>query len=133
VGLKDASGQVDFAAHVAALCGDRLPLYAGNDDLTLPLLSLGGRGVISVASNLYPEKVSRMCRAYREGDVATAARMQTDLLPLCDALFADVNPIPVKAALSMLGVCQDALRLPLVPADERVREKLERVLTAAGT
>ena len=128
VGLKEASGQVDFAARVAGLCGDSLPLYSGNDDMTVPLMSLGGRGVISVVSNLYPGKVSRMCQAFREGDTATAARIQAELLPLCDALFADVNPIPVKAALSMLGLCQDALRLPLVPADERVREKLKQVL-----
>ena len=96
--------------------GDALPLYAGCDDCILPVLALGGRGAVSVASNLYPDTVTALCRAYRAGDTAQARRPQADLLPPCEALFADVNPIPVKAALAGLGLCRDVLRLPLTPA-----------------
>ena len=137
VGLKEASGQLDYTARVIAACGERLPVYSGNDDVTLPILSLGGVGVISVVSNLLPGRVSRMCRLWQSGNAAAARTEQLDLLPLCDALFADVNPIPVKAAMAMLGLCGNVLRLPLTPADAcltaRLRELLERYgLTAKG-
>ncbi len=125
VGLKDATGDLTFTARVRAVCGDRLPIYAGNDGETLPVLSLGGCGVISVLSNLYPERMAQLCRLYREGRVAEAAAEQVALIPLCDALFADVNPIPVKYALSRLGLCTDEVRLPLSPAEPRVRGMVE--------
>ena len=130
-GLKDATGDVSFTARVAALCGDSLPLYSGNDDLTLPVLSLGGLGVISVVSNLCPAAMTRLCRLWREGKTGDATALQLSLIPLCDALFCEVNPIPVKAAMEMLGLCTAEVRLPLAAADEgvrrRVREAWEKV------
>ena len=123
-GLKDATGDVSFTARVASLCGDSLPLYSGNDDLTLPILSLGGAGVISVVSNLCPEAMTRLCRLWREGKTAEAKALQLSLIPLCDALFCEVNPIPVKAAMEMLGLCTAEVRLPLAAADEGVRKRV---------
>ena len=128
VGLKDATGDLSFTAHVAALCGASLPIYAGNDDLTLPTLSLGGLGVISVVSNLLPAHMSRLCRLWREGRPAEAAALQLTLLPLCDALFCEVNPIPVKAGLSLLGICSDEVRLPLAAANDSVRGRVRDAL-----
>ena len=123
-GLKDATGDLSFTARVAALCGDSLPLYSGNDDLTLPVLSLGGLGVISVVSNLCPEAMTSLCRLWREGRTGDATALQLALIPLCDALFCEVNPIPVKAAMEMLGLCTAEVRLPLAAADEGVRRRV---------
>ena len=123
-GLKDATGDLSFTARVAALCGDSLPLYSGNDDLTLPVLSMGGLGVVSVVSNLCPEAMTRLCRLWREGRSAEAKALQLSLIPLCDALFCEVNPIPVKAAMEMLGLCTAEVRLPLAAADEGVRRRV---------
>ena len=128
VGLKDATGDLSFTARVASLCGDSLPLYSGNDDLTLPILSLGGAGVISVVSNLCPEAMTRLCRLWREGKTAEAKALQLSLIPLCDALFCEVNPIPVKAAMEMLGMYTAEVRLPLSPADEGVRKRVADAL-----
>ena len=130
VGLKDATGDLSFTARVRALCGDSLAIYAGNDDQTVPVLALGGKGVISVVSNLYPADVSRLCRLWREGRVAEATALQLRLVPLCDALFCEVNPIPVKAGLSLLGLCSDELRLPLTAADSHVRERVRQAMEA---
>ncbi len=127
-GLKDATGDLSFTARVATLCGDSLPIYAGNDDQTLPILSLGGRGVISVVSNLYPSAVRDLCRLWREGKTGEAKALQLSLIPLCDALFCEVNPIPVKAAMELLGLCSAEVRLPLAEADEGVRAKVEGAL-----
>ena len=132
IGLKDASGDISFTARVRALCGDRLPIYAGNDDQILPVLSLGGQGVISVVSNLLPERVSRLCRLWREGRCAEATAEQLSLLPLCDALFCEVNPIPVKAAMAALGICSAEVRLPLFEADASVRARVTDALRGAG-
>lgn len=131
-GLKDATGDLSFAAHVASECGDSLPLYAGCDDVIVPLLSVGGRGVISVVSNLLPALVSRLCRLWRDGKATEATREQLALLTLNDALFSDVNPIPVKYALSCLGLCSEELRLPLTPADSRTRAQIRRAMGAYG-
>ncbi len=128
VGLKDAAGDLTFTARVRAACGDRLPVYAGNDSETLPVLSLGGCGVISVVANLLPAHMTNLCQCFFDGRTAHAARAQLDVIPLCDALFADVNPIPVKYALSRLGLCRDELRLPLAPADERIRAMVETAM-----
>jgi len=127
-GLKDATGDISFTAKVAALCGAALPIYAGNDDQTVPVLSLGGQGVISVVSNLFPARMSRLCRLWREGRCAEAAAEQIAMIPLCEALFCEVNPIPVKAGLSMLGLCEDEVRLPLAPADTSVRVRVREAL-----
>ncbi len=127
-GLKDATGDMAFTARTAALCGDSLPIYAGNDDLTLPILSLGGRGVISVAANLCPAAVSRLCRLWREGKCAEAKSLQLAMIPLCDALFCEVNPIPVKAGMESLGLCSPEVRLPLTKADDRVRARMAEAM-----
>ena len=132
VGLKDATGDLTFTARVRAACGDRLPVYAGNDAETVPILSLGGQGVISVVSNLLPARMSRLCHLFFEGKVAEATREQLSLLPLCDALFSDVNPIPVKYALSRLGLCTDEVRLPLSPAESSVRALVDAQMAAVG-
>ena len=129
VGLKDATGQIGYTARVAAACGDALPLYSGNDDTVIPILSLGGHGVISVVSNLYPEVMVKLCRAWREGDILTAASIQRRILPLCDALFCEVNPIPVKCAMALKGLCRDEVRLPLAPAGRLLQEKMEALLS----
>ena len=132
VGLKDATGDLSFTARVAALCGDSLPLYAGNDDQTLPVLSLGGLGVISVVSNLCPEAMTNLCRLWREGKATEAKDLQLSLLPLCNALFCEVNPIPVKAAMELMGLCSAEVRLPLAAADEGVRGKVAAALREMG-
>ena len=132
VGLKDATGDLTFTARVRAACGDCLPIYAGNDAETVPILSLGGQGVISVLSNLLPERMRNLCRLFFEGHTTEASREQIALLPLCDALFADVNPIPVKYALSRLGLCTDEVRLPLAPAEPSVRALVDAQMAALG-
>ena len=129
VGLKDATGQIGYTARVVAACGDALPLYSGNDDTVIPILALGGHGVISVVSNLYPEVMVKLCRAWREGDILTAASIQRRILPLCDALFCEVNPIPVKCAMALKGLCRDEVRLPLAPAGRLLQEKMEALLS----
>ena len=131
-GLKDATGDLSFTARVAALCGDALPLYSGNDDQTLPILSLGGRGVISVVSNICPEAMTRLCRLWREGKTAEARALQLSLLPLCDALFCEVNPIPVKAGMELMGLCEGEVRLPLAQADEGVRKRVKEAIVGIG-
>ena len=132
LGLKDATGDLSFTSRVAALCRDSLPLYAGNDDQILPVLSRGGLGVISVVSNLCPEAMTRLCRLWREGKTAEAKDLQLSLIPLCDALFCEVNPIPVKAGMELLGLCSDEVRLPLAKADERVRATVAEALRGLG-
>ena len=102
-GLKEASGNISQVAKIAQLCGDDLNLYSGNDDQVVPLLSLGGKGVISVVSNVKPELVHNCCKAWFEGDTARARALQLEMLPLCEALFCEVNPIPVKYAMNVLG------------------------------
>lgn len=131
VGLKDATGDLSYTARVRCACGDNLPIYAGNDDQTVPILSLGGVGVISVISNLFPARMAALCRLIREGKVTEAAREQIALIPLCDALFCEVNPIPVKAAMAAMGMCRDEVRLPLAAAEAGVREKITQVLRKA--
>ncbi len=127
-GLKDASSDPAFAPRVRAACGDALPIYAGNDMETVQTLAIGGAGVISVVSNLYPARMVRLCRLFREGRAAEAAAEQICLMPLCDALFSEVNPIPVKYALSHMGLCRDEVRLPLAPAEARVRAAVDAVI-----
>ena len=118
VGLKEASGNISHVAEVAALCGDKLDIYSGNDDQIIPLMSLGGKGVISVLSNIMPKETSLMCKKFFDGDIAGARKMQLDYLPLINALFSEVNPIPVKAACAAMGFGEDYLRLPLTPMED---------------
>lgn len=116
--LKEASGNISQIVETAALCGDRIDIYSGNDDQVIPILSLGGKGVISVLSNIMPKETSEMCKKFFAGDIAGAAKMQFDYLPLINALFCEVNPIPVKAACAAMGFGENYLRLPLTPMED---------------
>lgn len=113
VAIKEASGNAAQAVEMLSLCGDKLDLYSGNDDITVPLLSVGGIGVISVLSNIMPADTVAMVHTYLEGDVHSAAKMQKKLMPIIKCLFSEVNPIPVKTAASLMGLCTDEIRLPL--------------------
>ncbi|MCX8071414.1 MAG: 4-hydroxy-tetrahydrodipicolinate synthase [Candidatus Binatia bacterium] len=128
VGLKDSTGSLDELQDVLRLCGSRLSVLSGDDSLTLPILAVGGSGVISVASNLVPERCVAMVQAALDGDWDKARQLHFSLLPLYRALFLETNPIPIKAALSMVGLCSEELRLPLVPMSEPARSRLRAVL-----
>ena len=116
----------------AALVGDKLDIYSGNDDQIVPILACGGMGVISVLSNVVPGETVELCNKYFAGDVAGAMAMQKQYLPLVNALFCEVNPIPVKAAMAALGFCQNYLRLPLVPMEEAHRQTLLACMRQVG-
>ena len=118
VAIKEASGNISQIAELAALTRGKLDMYSGNDDQIVPVLSLGGIGVISVLSNLMPKATSRICHDFFEGKVAESAKVQLDLLPLVNALFCEVNPIPVKAAMAAMGYSENSLRLPLTKMEE---------------
>lgn len=132
VGLKEATGSLDEVQEVIRLCGDRLEIYSGDDSLTLPIMAVGGHGVISVLANVAPKHSADLLAACAKGDAATARRLSYQLLPLVRALFLETNPIPVKAALSMMGYCRDELRLPLLPMSEAPRAKLRTVMQQLG-
>ena len=124
VAIKEASGNISQIAQLAALVGDKMDIYSGNDDQIVPVLSLGGKGVISVLSNLLPAETSDMCHRYMRGDVAGARELQLKYLDLVDLLFCEVNPIPAKAACAAMGWCEDYLRLPLTPMEDANKQKL---------
>ena len=132
VGVKEASGNISQVADVAALCGEELNIYSGNDDQIVPILSLGGKGVISVLSNVAPQQAHDICAAWFSGDTAKSLELQLKALPLCHALFADVNPIPVKWAMNRLGWNAGPLRLPLVEPSAAVQQSLENEMKAYG-
>lgn len=122
--IKEASGDISQIAEVAALCRDNINIYSGNDDQVIPIMALGGKGCISVLSNLLPKEASLMCKAFADGDVKTARDMQLKYLHLINALFSEVNPIPVKAAMAEMGFCEDYLRSPLTPMEDSTRAVL---------
>ncbi|NCB62002.1 MAG: 4-hydroxy-tetrahydrodipicolinate synthase [Clostridia bacterium] len=124
VGLKEAGGNLSQMMETAALTAGRLPLYAGNDDQIVPVLSMGGLGCISVLSNLLPRAAREIVNRFTAGDVAGSMALQCRYQKLISALFCEVNPIPVKAAMSALGYCENYLRLPLTPMEEDHRERL---------
>ena len=124
VGIKEASGNISQIAELAALVGDEIDIYSGNDDQIVPVLSLGGKGVISVLSNIMPKATSEMCKKFFEGDTVGARKLQLDLLPLVNALFCEVNPIPAKAAVAAMGYCENRVRLPLTVMEEQNEAKL---------
>ena len=130
--IKEASGDISQIAEIAHLCGDNINIYSGNDDQVVPIMSLGGKGCISVLSNLLPKETSEMCRLFREGNIKAAAEMQLKYIPLINALFSEVNPIPVKAAMAKMGFCEDYLRLPLTPMEDATRENLYLQMKNAG-
>lgn len=128
VGIKEASGSISTCAEIAQRCGDRLALYSGNDDMTVPVLALGGAGVISVVSNMIPRRTVELYDAFVSGQTDRAAALQAQLVPLVRALFSHVNPVPIKCVMADMGLCREEYRLPLCPLspDER-RELLEAV------
>ena len=132
VAIKEASGNISQIAELAALAGDKIDIYSGNDDQIVPVLSLGGIGVISVLSNLMPRETSDICKKYLAGDTAGALKLQLDLLPLINNLFSEVNPIPVKAAMSAMGYGENSLRLPLTPMDEAKEAVLLGIMKGHG-
>ncbi|MDO4328129.1 MAG: 4-hydroxy-tetrahydrodipicolinate synthase [Lachnospiraceae bacterium] len=132
LGVKEAGGNLSKIAKTAALCGEDFHIYSGNDDQSLAIMALGGKGVISVLANVMPGEMSRMCRAFFAGDLKESRRLQLELLELMQAMFWDVNPIPVKAALSLMGMCGEYYRLPMTPMDGEKKERLEVLMRKHG-
>lgn len=128
VAVKEASGDISQVAKIKALCGDRLDIYSGNDDQIIPILSLGGVGVISVLSNVMPEYTHNIVADYLSGNTQKALKAQLDALDLIDALFCEVNPIPVKTAMNLMGFNAGPLRLPLCSMEEQNLLKLKKAL-----
>ena len=131
-GIKEASGNISQVAKIAALCGDELNIYSGNDDQVVPLLALGGKGVISVLSNVAPQYTHDICAKWFAGETAESLSMQLKAVPLIKALFADVNPIPVKWAMNRLGWNAGDCRLPLVAPSAAVQAQLETAMQEFG-
>ncbi len=130
--IKEANGQIDKITETMSLCGDKLTLYSGNDDQIVPLMSVGGKGVISVLSNILPKETSEMCHKFLDGDVKGAAEMQFKYFKLVKALFSEVNPIPAKAAVAAMGYCEDYVRLPLTTMEDATKAVLLDRMREAG-
>ncbi len=132
VAIKEASGDISQIAELAAKCGDTLDIYSGNDNQILPIMSLGGKGVISVLSNVLPAETSEICSRFLSGDIDGALKLQLKYLPFINALFSEVNPIPAKAAMAKLGWCENTLRLPLTPMSETKAEHMYKIMEELG-
>ena len=132
VGIKEATGNMAQMVQLAALCGDKLDIYSGEDALTVPMMSMGAAGAISVLSNVAPKEAVAMSDACLAGDFKTAAALQCKLLPLIDALFSEVNPIPAKAAVAAMGFGQEYLRMPLTSMEDHNRENLYKEMRKLG-
>lgn len=131
-GIKEANGNISKIVETAALVGDQLAIYSGNDDEIVPIMACGGIGVISVLSNVAPHQTVEICDKFFAGDVAGAMALQAKYLPLIRALFSEVNPIPVKAAMAAMGFCKDYLRLPLTPMEEGHKAVLLQAMRDVG-
>ncbi|MHB1151776.1 MAG: 4-hydroxy-tetrahydrodipicolinate synthase [Eubacteriales bacterium] len=132
VGVKEANGNISAIAELFAECGNDLDIYSGNDDQIVPILSLGGKGVISVLSNVMPAQTHEICELWFNGRIKESAELQLRLLKLINSLFIEVNPIPIKAAMHLLGWCSDEIRLPLCEMEEKNREILIEALKDEG-
>ncbi|MBR4574078.1 MAG: 4-hydroxy-tetrahydrodipicolinate synthase [Lachnospiraceae bacterium] len=132
VGIKEASGNISQIAKLMSLCGNKIELYSGNDDQIVPIMALGGIGVISVLSNVAPRKTHDICQAFFDNDPALAAKRQLDAIPLCNALFCEVNPIPVKKALELQGRDRGVLRRPLREMEEDNVKVLSKAMEEYG-
>jgi 4-hydroxy-tetrahydrodipicolinate synthase len=128
VGMKEATGNLEQMTHDIVLCGAKLSFLSGDDTLTLPLMAVGGKGVISVVANIVPRDVSDLTRAFLSGDWKRARELHLKLFPLCQAMFCETNPIPVKTAMALMGMINGELRLPLCPMSEANRSKLKAAL-----
>lgn len=133
IGIKEASGDISYVMAVARLLNETFVLYSGNDDMILPVLSVGGSGVISVWANIKPKQVHDLVSAFNNGNIEKAQAIQLEALPLIHALFSETNPIPVKAAMEILGLPAGPLRLPLVSLAEEKKEQLARLLEPKGS
>jgi 4-hydroxy-tetrahydrodipicolinate synthase len=132
VAIKEASGNLQQVSEMHRRCGNRITILSGDDGLTLPMLACGGKGVISVVGNILPAKMSEMVRAFLEKRVDEALALHEELLPVCDAMFIETNPIPVKTAMNYLGLYAGTFRLPLVPMSENNKERLISVLQSSN-
>ena len=132
MGIKEASGSISYATSVARYVGDDFRMYSGNDDMIVPILSLGGSGVISVWANVAPRVCHDLVQSYLDGDYQASLKMQLDGLDLVHALFCEVNPIPVKAALAMMGMIEENYRMPLYPMADANRARLADAMRGAG-
>ncbi len=130
--IKEANGNISKIVETAALVGDKLDIYSGNDDQITPIMACGGKGVISVLSNLLPGETGEICHSFMRGETKKSLEMQTKYLSLVNALFSEVNPIPVKAAMSKMGFCENYLRLPLTPMEDAHAEKLYEIMKIHG-
>ncbi len=130
--IKEANGNLSKIVETVALLDGKLDVYSGNDDQIVPLLSMGGKGVISVLSNVLPRKTVELCDRFFKGDVAGAAKLQCEMLPLINALFSEVNPVPVKAAMAAMGYTENVLRSPLYPMEDANEAKLLACMRAQG-
>jgi 4-hydroxy-tetrahydrodipicolinate synthase len=133
IGVKEASGSIDQVSEIVRNTAElNFSVFSGDDSLTLPILAVGGKGVISVIANILPRDTHNLCEYWFKGDVKKAQELHLKMFPLVKALFIETNPIPIKAAMGMLGLCSDELRLPLVPMEEKNREKLYQALKNYG-
>ncbi len=132
VAIKEANGDISSVAKTKQLVGDALDIYSGNDDQIIPMMSLGGKGVISVLSNILPKETHDMCMAYLNGDTKKAMELQLKYIPLINALFSDVNPIPVKEAMNLMGMNVGPVRLPLVPMNEQKFAAMKQIMAGLG-
>ena len=132
VGIKEASGNISQVAEIAALTNGEFDIYSGNDDQIVPLLSLGGKGVISVLSNILPKKTVEICDKFFAGDVAGSCKLQLELLPLINSLFCEVNPIPAKAAVAAIGYGDNYVRLPLTTMEPENEAKMRALMREQG-
>ena len=128
IGMKEASGNVSQIMEMMRLCGDRIAFYSGSDELTAPVMALGGAGVISVLSNIMPRRMADLAAA----PVHEAAKINMELLPLMNAMMSEVNPIPVKAAAALMGLCKNEVRMPLVPMSREKKAKMKQEMQKAG-
>lgn len=132
VAIKEASGNLGQMAEILLLAGERITLLSGDDNLTLPVLGIGGKGVISVVANIVPKDTAEMVRSWEEGNIERARALFYKLLPLCKAMFIETNPIPVKTSLGMMGIVREDMRLPMCPMSPQNRQKLEGALKEYG-
>ncbi|HOF14336.1 MAG TPA: 4-hydroxy-tetrahydrodipicolinate synthase [Spirochaetota bacterium] len=132
VAMKEASGDINQMMNLVEMCGNSITLLSGDDNLLLPVLAIGGKGIISVISNLLPNDVKAVVTNYNNGNLEEAKRLFYKLLPLCRAMFYETNPIPIKAAMAMAGFCSSEMRLPLVPLSADNHERLKKALLAYG-
>lgn len=130
--VKEASGNISQVAKIAHLCKDKIDIYSGNDDQVIPILSLGGKGVISVSANILPEEMHNICEKFFSGDIKGALSLQLDMLSLINSLFIETNPIPVKTAMNLMGMNVGPLRLPLVDMEPKNLDTMKKEMISYG-